>query len=850
MATNPLPSKTLHLVRKFGVSFFWAFVIGGFFAPVAYYRLQRADVGDDPRWHEVLRLWVERLEWATYDWRARELGASSERVDHVVLVNVDEETMVNARESERPQWAMRPWPRELIGQLVDQAVKEGAALVVVDESLADVSPHRYTQGRGENRKGDDELFADHLERHDGKVLLGFEWSRRLRRLPERPLLPFLVKIAEVPTEPEALPAVRAILSRQVPAWVQPVDGKLSVWAGAPTEAKARELAAALDGKAAGQVRALTPADDAWEVDRQWLASRLARVDVPGIDLSAVPVATALDVPVPPLLTAKVGLGAMSPVRDADRTVRGVPLFVKTVGRDGRPSLMASVTLQAAMRLSGDFTPVLNGDRLEVGRFSVPVDADGFLTLRFSDDEAAVGGRATMKRSIPAWRLLVNRQDDESGRGVRHHDNELAGRVVVFTDEREAQGRRFLTPVGPLSRAALTAQSIVDVMRSQGITRVAPELDLWLTVIFAFVGAVLALAWSSLVRRPGWLAWVVTIALVTALHALVARQMFLSQQRWVAMAAPLLACGLTFLASLGYARTLEQGLREFVLRALGGAVRADVFRKVERDLALMHPERRELTVYFSDIEGFTSVAQEKDPREVVKVLREYLTEMTPVILDTAGHVDKYLGDGLMAFWGAPVELPTQAAVACDAALKLKAKFEAKREGWEKACGRTLTMRAGIETGPTVVGEMGTIHRINYTVMGEPVATAFRLEALAKRYGATILVGEQVVMKAGDGFLFRQVDLLRLGRAETPAKLFELMGRAEDAATQAKWLLEYEKGLEAWRARRFADALGVFKALAEARPLDMVVARYVRRCQHYVPRPPPDSWDGVYDGPSDD
>ncbi|MEW6430442.1 MAG: CHASE2 domain-containing protein [Myxococcota bacterium] len=851
MATNPLPSATLHLVRKFGVAFFWAFVFGGILAPMTYYRLQRTELGDDPRWHAVVRLWLERLEWVTYDWRARELGAASEQVDDVVLVTVDEETVVNARESERPEWAMRPWPRELLGQLIDQALKEGASLVVVDESFADVSPHRYSPGRGESRKTDDELFAQYLEKNEGKVILGFEWSTRPRRLPERPLSPFLVKLAEADSSKATLPLVRDVLSRQVPAWVEDVsDGKRVLWVGAASEAKARELAAAFDVSGTPTIRSLTPADDAWEVNRDWLARRLADVKVDGLDPNALPHASALDVPVPSLLTTRAGLGAMSLTPDVDRVLRATPLFVAATERDGKRTVLASTALKAALQLAGDETPKLEAGRLTLGRFSVPVDAQGFLTLRFSHDEVGAGGRGTMKRSIPAWRLLVNRQDDEAARGVRHHDNELAGKVVVFSDERADAGRRMLTPVGSMSRAAITAQAIVDLLRGQGITRVPPALDLWITITFAFVGAVLALAWSSLVRRPGWLAWVVTIAVVSGSYALVARQLFVGQQRWVAMAAPLLACALTFLASLGYARTLEQSFREFVIRALGGAVRADVFRKVERDLALMAPERRELTVYFSDIEGFTAVAQDKEPREVVRVLREYLTEMTPVILDTAGHVDKYLGDGLMAFWGAPVELPGQAAVACEAALRLKAKFDARREAWEKACGRPLTMRAGIETGPTVVGEMGTSHRINYTVMGEPVATAFRLEALAKRYGAHILVGEAVVLAAGEDFLFRQVDLLRLGRAETPVKLFELVGRAADTPTEATWLIDFETGMKAWRSKRFADALAAFKRLAEARPDDMVVARYVRRCQHYVMRPPPDSWDGVYDGPDDE
>jgi adenylate cyclase len=850
LATSPLPSATLHLARKFGVAFFWAFVFSGLLAPIAWYRLQRTELGDDPRWHEVLRLWVEKLEWATYDWRIRELGAASERVDDVVLVTVDEETMVNARESERPEWATRPWPRELVGQLIDQALKEGAALVVVDESLADVSPHRCTQGRGEPRKGDDELFAEYLQKHAGKAILGFEWSGRSRLLPERPLMPLLVRVAEVESSPATLPVVRKVLARQLPAWVERANEKHLVWTGATSDVKARELAASLDVPGPPVTRPLNPGDDAWAVDRAWLARRLAEVAAPGLDLDALPRATALDVPVPPLLSTKVGLGTNSVMADADHVVRATPLLVAATEHDGRKVALASVALQAAMRLAGTTEVKVVEGRLEVGKFSVPVDAQGFLALRFSDDEASPGSRGPLKRAIPAWRLLVNRRDDEAARGVRHYDNELAGRVVVFADEREDGGRRWQTPVGAMSRAAITAQTIVDLLRSQGIQRVPPEVDLWLTVIFSFVGAVLALAWSSLVRRPGWLAWVVTLSVVVALYALVARQLFVSQQRWVAMATPLLGCALTFFASLGYARALEQSLREIVLRALGGAVRADVFRKVERDLARLRPERRVLTVYFSDIEGFTAVAQEKDPSEVVKVLREYLTEMTPVVLDSAGHVDKYLGDGLMAFWGAPVELPKQASVACEAALVIQEKFEAKRAEWEKVCGRTLTLRAGIETGPTVVGEMGTLHRINYTVMGEPVATAFRLEALAKRYGAAILVGEQVALEAGEGFLFRQVDLLRLGRAAAPMKLFELLGRAAESKAQVPWLKEYEKALMAWRERRFDDALAAFRALSEARPQDMVVARYVRRCQQYVVRPPADTWDGVYDGAADD
>jgi adenylate cyclase len=211
------------------------------------------------------------------------------------------------------------------------------------------------------------------------------------------------------------------------------------------------------------------------------------------------------------------------------------------------------------------------------------------------------------------------------------------------------------------------------------------------------------------------------------------------------------------------------------------------------------------------------------------------------------VDKYLGDGLMAFWGAPVSIPDAAAVTCNAALAMQAKFEAKKAAWEKKCGRPLSLRAGIEAGATLVGEMGTIHRVNYTVMGEPVAMAFRLEALAKRYDASILVGPQIAKTAGAGFVFREVDTVRLGRGEgPPVQLFELLGRAEDLLAEQPWLELYAKALEVFKARQFAEAGQRFAALLVEHPKDKLLERYVARAAAYVARPPPEGWDGVFSG----
>ncbi len=822
-------------MQKFGVSFFWALVFGTLLGGASYFRLERTDLIGEPTWHATVRLWLERLEWATWDWRARELGAASTPSDEVVIVTVDEETQADAREREKPEWAMRPWPRDLSGAVIEQALKEGATTVVFDQALDDVSPHHCAPCRAEPKKSDDELFGDRLDKHAGNVVLTWDWSSNRPTQGNRPLMPVLVKLGDFDDVRAALPMVREVLKHRTVTYLIADGGRQGVWAGVASEAKARDLVQSVDPRVPVTTRPLLPGDDLHEVSPSWLAVQLATVSVPGLDADRLWRARSVEAPVASLETPYSGAATLVP--DADGRIRSVPLFVAADGADGRPVIVASAVIRAVLQRLDDKSLRYEKGRLEIGkRISLPMDADGTLQLRFDVEDVSRAGRSTVKRSLPAFRLLVNREDDEVARGIRHHDNELTGRVIVFSDERLASDV-VPTPVGDLHRSAVLAQAIVNVLHAQSVVRVAPETDLWMTLAFAFMGAVLSVAWSSLVRRPGWLAWVATLAGVALLHGLVARQLFVQQLRWVAMAAPLLACAMTFLASLGYARTIEQGLRDFVLRALGGAVRDDVFSRVERDLALMRPERRELTVYFSDIEGFTVVAHEKDPGEVVQVLRAYLEEMTTVVLDSQGHVDKYLGDGLMAFWGAPVSLDNQVASACAAALEMQKRFEAKREAWEKALGRTLMLRAGFDTGPTVVGEMGTLHRVNYTVMGEPVAASYRLEALAKKYNARVLVGPRVPELAGSKYFFREVDSIRLNRASEVVRIYELLGTEGDPAELMEWSL----AMTAYRERRFIEARAIFQKLEHSVPL---ATRYARRCEALLQSPPPDPWDGTF------
>ncbi|MBS1152088.1 MAG: guanylate cyclase [Myxococcaceae bacterium] len=539
----------------------------------------------------------------------------------------------------------------------------------------------------------------------------------------------------------------------------------------------------------------------------------------------------------------VVLGPARVVPDFDGEVRDFPHLVATE-IDGRLAVLASAPLLAVMRLTQQTKLRWFSGSLFIGdRLTVPMGEDGRTVLAWDAPEVGTGGRGTMKRAVPVWRLLLNLEDDENKRGVRHHDNELSGRVVVLS---ETGGQRVSTAIGRLPRGAVMGQALVNLLHSRSVTRTDPQVDFWITIAFAFGGALVAVAFASLFPRSGWIGYVLFLAVLAVAVGWSARAIFLSQLRWVPVVAPVLAGSLTFLASLGYARTLERSLRDFVTHALGRALPAQVLGSVESDVGLMKPERLQIAVYFSDIEGFTALAQRIEPKVLVDMLQQYLSEMTEVVIECRGQVDKYLGDGVMAFWGAPVRLPSPAKSACDAALKMRARFDKRRKVWEKISGTTMVFRSGLDVGETLVGEMGTEHRLNYTVMGESVATAAKLEALSKKYGAVILCTEAIATAAGDAFVFREVDQVRFHRRDAPVRVFELLGDLRSHANGTGAMLKWQAALELYRGRKFAEARIAFALFAGATD-DALAQRYIKRCEMLQAVPPPETWDGVFDGP---
>jgi len=263
------------------------------------------------------------------------------------------------------------------------------------------------------------------------------------------------------------------------------------------------------------------------------------------------------------------------------------------------------------------------------------------------------------------------------------------------------------------------------------------------------------------------------------------------------------------------------------------------------------ERRVMTVLFCDMKGFTSLSEGMTPQGLVKVMNHYLSTMSGPIRSHRGIIDKYIGDAIMAYWGPPfTEHSEQARLACLAAVEMADRGKALRTELPELLGvRTVPsdceVRIGIATGEVLVGSIGSEFMMSYTVMGDAVNLASRLENANKIYGSHSLASEAAIMAAGDAVESREVDRLVVVGQTHPEAVFEIIGRAGELTEKQRELLaRYAEGLAAYRAHRWDDARRAFQAALEAIPGDGPSMAMAQRVENFQTNPPPADWDGAW------
>ncbi len=287
--------------------------------------------------------------------------------------------------------------------------------------------------------------------------------------------------------------------------------------------------------------------------------------------------------------------------------------------------------------------------------------------------------------------------------------------------------------------------------------------------------------------------------------------------------------------------MAQGLTSFQKYLPTELVRTLVSQGIE---AKPGGQQETLTVLFADLAGFTSLS-ERLGAEVVPVLTRYLSSASDAIARESGTIDKFIGDAVMAFWGAPKTIEHHAEAACRAALACREALAEIRVPEAEGHTSALHLRIGINTGAMLVGNIGSEERLNYTVIGDAVNLASRLEAVNKVYGTEIIVGEATRHAVGTAIRVRELDTVAVYGRTGAAAIFELLGMAEtDGGVPEAWVARYEAGLAAYRARRWVEATAAFEAVLAARPGgDAPAAMLLARCRQFLTDPPPADWTAV-------
>jgi adenylate cyclase len=341
--------------------------------------------------------------------------------------------------------------------------------------------------------------------------------------------------------------------------------------------------------------------------------------------------------------------------------------------------------------------------------------------------------------------------------------------------------------------------------------------------------------------------ILVIAVIYAIYE-IGVYLFIEHQLVISIVSPLLTVIFAYFSSTAYHFISERSQSKMIKGMFSHYVSGTLVNELVQnpDKLKLGGEKRKLTILFSDIAGFTSISERMGAEELVEFINEYLTEMTKIVINNSGTLDKYIGDAIMAFWGAPLPMEDHALKACKTAVQMQKKLAVLREEWDLSEDQQIKIRIGLNTGEVVVGNIGGQNRFDYTVMGDTVNLASRLEGANKQYGTLNMISEYTYNVVKNDVVARELDNIRVKGKEKPTRVYELIGLQEDgeAAKKLEELKNYFEGLKSYQDANFIEAKKSFIKSAELLPKDGPSKLYLERCQYYIENPPEKDWNRVF------
>ncbi len=521
--------------------------------------------------------------------------------------------------------------------------------------------------------------------------------------------------------------------------------------------------------------------------------------------------------------------------DEDGSMRWVSLLMEVADENTEPLLYPALSLQAAAAYLDSEIVVhtypegvhhlslgLGGDAR-----NIPVDKHGRLLINYHGPERTFP-------HYPAVDIIEGKIPPEN----------LKGKVVLVGVSATAVYDLRVTPFQKdFPGVEIHANVIDNILNDDYISRpwwakfFEMALILFLGLFFGVMLSRLSAIWGASL-----------MLFVIGAYYLVEKYVFFANGHWVNFTLPTLLASLIFLSCYVYRYMTEEREKRKIKGAFKQYLSESVVDHLMEnvDKLKLGGDKREITVLFTDVRSFTTVSEGLTPEQLGNFINEYLNPMTEIVLKYEGVLDKYVGDEVMAFWGAPLEQPDHARRACETGLDMLAELDKLNRRWESRGMPTIEIGVGVNTGMMWVGNMGSNLRFDYSLLGDNVNLGARLEGTNKQYGTHMIISEHTHNVVKEHFICRQLDSIRVKGKNKPVTIYELIGRTGDTSLDAiaRVATEFERGLSSYRAQRWDEAIKTFEYILKIREDDPPSRVFLERCRAYKDNPPAADWDGAY------
>ncbi|MDX6767128.1 MAG: adenylate/guanylate cyclase domain-containing protein [Candidatus Methylacidiphilales bacterium] len=564
----------------------------------------------------------------------------------------------------------------------------------------------------------------------------------------------------------------------------------------------------------------------------------------GADLASIPRLEELIMSFPGLREI-TGTGLANAEPGPDGVIRRMPLFMRA-GNELIPALALSA-LMKYWKLEPSQVRIVPGDAVylesPVVRRRIPVDGQGYYHVNYRYEIRDYDHAGLSFSYVQLLKVMADRYVEGNEKAQAP---DIRGKMLLIGQASTALSDVGPSPLNEQSPRPLMHMNLIDNVLKEDYLREIPVWMVWVGFLLLGYGSLAALG-----RAPFWASAVVPVLLVAA-FVVVAFMLFV-RGNWV-MPVVWPALGLTGLhmGAIGEQVLRERRARQQLRQSFSAYVAPSILESIYKnpDQLRLGGSVRDTAILFSDIRGFTSMTEAMDSQELVGQLNEYFTEMVACVNRYQGSLHKYIGDAIMAVWGDITnEGPgIDAGQALRAAIAMRTALPGLNARWQRENRPLFHIGIGIAHGRVVAGNVGAPQRMEFTVMGDAVNTASRIEGLTKKFGLPLIVGESVYDLTLERFAFRPLSKVRMAGKAIAVRIYEPLyelGREEDCPYDAEWLKLYQEAYSRFEERRWDVAARVFEACLHSYPDDQATNMLLELCRELVNNPPPREWDGVFE-----